>query len=112
MNERVKKLVAGNAALTRLLDAHLLGPIEPDDVAMTALYLAGDESRKVTRQILPVDIGVTISRCNRTGAVEPPFHHLEFRSPTFLAAAAFPAAEIAPLRSAGLIDRQFSHLSR
>ena len=61
MTERVKKLVAGNAALTRLLDSHLLGPIEPDDVAMTALYLASDESRMVTGQILPVDSGVTIS---------------------------------------------------
>jgi len=61
LTERVKKLVAGNAALTRLLDSHLLGPIEPDDVAMTALYLASDESRMVTGQILPVDSGVTIS---------------------------------------------------
>jgi NAD(P)-dependent dehydrogenase (short-subunit alcohol dehydrogenase family) len=61
MTERVKKLVAGNVALTRLLDAHLLGPIEPDDVAMTALYLASDDSRMVTGQVLPVDSGVTIS---------------------------------------------------
>jgi NAD(P)-dependent dehydrogenase (short-subunit alcohol dehydrogenase family) len=61
MTERVKKLVAGNAALSRLLDSHLLGPIEPDDVAMTALYLASDESRMVTGQVLPVDSGVTIS---------------------------------------------------
>jgi hypothetical protein len=29
MTERVKKLVAGNAALTRLADSHLLGLIEP-----------------------------------------------------------------------------------
>ena len=61
MTERVKSLVASNAALTRLLHSHLLGPIEPDDVAMTALYLASDESRMVTGQILPVDSGVTIS---------------------------------------------------
>jgi NAD(P)-dependent dehydrogenase (short-subunit alcohol dehydrogenase family) len=61
MTERVKKLVAGNAALTRLADSHLLGLIEPNDIACTALYLASDESRMVTGQVLPVDSGVTIS---------------------------------------------------
>jgi len=59
--DRVKKLIAGNAALTRLADSHLLGLIEPDDIASTALYLAGDQSRMVTGQVLPVDSGVTIS---------------------------------------------------
>ena len=58
---RVKKLVAGNAVLTRLADSHLLGLIEPDDIASTALYLASEESRMVTGQVLPVDSGVTIS---------------------------------------------------
>jgi NAD(P)-dependent dehydrogenase (short-subunit alcohol dehydrogenase family) len=61
MTERVKKLVAGNAALDRLAAAHLLGPIEPEDIAQAALYLASDESRMVTGQILPVDSGVTVS---------------------------------------------------
>ena len=61
MTERVKKLVAGNAALTKLADSHLLGLIQPDDIAQTALYLASDESRMVTGQVLPVDSGVTIS---------------------------------------------------
>jgi NAD(P)-dependent dehydrogenase (short-subunit alcohol dehydrogenase family) len=61
MTERVKKLVAGNAALTRLADSHLLGLIEPNDIASTALYLASDESRMVTGQVVPVDSGVTIS---------------------------------------------------
>ncbi|HEX3418711.1 MAG TPA: SDR family oxidoreductase [Stellaceae bacterium] len=56
-----QKLVAGNAALTRLADSHLLGMIEPNDIASTALYLASDESRMVTGQVLPVDSGVTIS---------------------------------------------------
>jgi enoyl-[acyl-carrier-protein] reductase (NADH) len=51
----------GNAALTRLADSHLLGLIEPKDIASTALYLASDESRMVTGQVLPVDSGVTIS---------------------------------------------------
>jgi NAD(P)-dependent dehydrogenase (short-subunit alcohol dehydrogenase family) len=61
LTERVKRLVAGNAALTRLADSHLLGLIEPDDIAQMALYLASDESRMVTGQVLPVDSGVTIS---------------------------------------------------
>jgi NAD(P)-dependent dehydrogenase (short-subunit alcohol dehydrogenase family) len=33
MTERVKKLVSGNAALTKLADSHLLGLIEPEDIA-------------------------------------------------------------------------------
>ena len=61
MTERVKRLVAGNAALTRLADSHLLGLIGPEDIAHMALYLASDESRLVTGQVLPVDSGVTIS---------------------------------------------------
>ena len=61
MTERVKRLVAGNPALTELADSHLLGLIEPEDIANCALYLASDESRMVTGQVLPVDSGVTIS---------------------------------------------------
>ena len=61
MTDRVKRLIAGNAALTRLADSHLLGLIEPGDIANTALYLASDDSRMVTGQVLPVDSGVTIS---------------------------------------------------
>jgi len=61
MTERVRRLVAGNAALTRLADAHLLGLIDPQDIAAMALFLASDESRVVTGQVYPVDSGVTIS---------------------------------------------------
>ena len=61
MTDRVKRLIAGNAALTRLADSHLLGLIEPGDIANTALYLASDDSRMVTGQVLAVDSGVTIS---------------------------------------------------
>jgi NAD(P)-dependent dehydrogenase (short-subunit alcohol dehydrogenase family) len=61
MTDRVRRLIAGNAALTRLADSHLLGLIEPGDIANAALYLASDESRMVTGQVLPVDSGVTIS---------------------------------------------------
>jgi NAD(P)-dependent dehydrogenase (short-subunit alcohol dehydrogenase family) len=61
MTDRVRRLVAGNAALGKLADSHLLGLIEPEDIAHMALYLACDESRMVTGQVLPVDSGVTIS---------------------------------------------------
>ncbi len=61
MTDRVRRLVAGNVALTKLADSHLLGLIEPEDIASTALYLASDKSRMVTGQVLPVDSGVTIS---------------------------------------------------
>src|ERR1700737_457016 len=37
MTDRVKRLIAGNAALARLADSHLLGLIEPDDIASMAL---------------------------------------------------------------------------
>jgi NAD(P)-dependent dehydrogenase (short-subunit alcohol dehydrogenase family) len=61
MTERVRRLVAGNAALGRMADAHLLGLLEPQDIANMALFLASDESRMVTGQVYPVDSGVTIS---------------------------------------------------
>ncbi|MDE2583083.1 MAG: SDR family oxidoreductase [Rhodospirillales bacterium] len=61
MTERVRKLVAGNPALDKLAQSHLLGLIEPEDIAAAAVFLASEESRKVTGQVLPVDSGVTIS---------------------------------------------------
>jgi NAD(P)-dependent dehydrogenase (short-subunit alcohol dehydrogenase family) len=61
MTDRVRKLMAGNAALDKLANAHLLGLIEPPDIANMALFLASDESRMVTGQVYPVDSGVTIS---------------------------------------------------
>jgi NAD(P)-dependent dehydrogenase (short-subunit alcohol dehydrogenase family) len=61
MTDRVRNLIARNAALARLADSHLLGLIEPSDIANAALYLASDDSRMVTGQVLPVDSGVTIS---------------------------------------------------
>jgi NAD(P)-dependent dehydrogenase (short-subunit alcohol dehydrogenase family) len=61
MTERVKKLMAGNPAIEKMAQSHLLGLIQPQDVANAALYLASEESRMVTGQILPVDSGVTIS---------------------------------------------------
>ena len=61
MTDRVRKLMAGNAAIDKLANSHLLGLIEPPDIANMALFLASDESRMVTGQVYPVDSGVTIS---------------------------------------------------
>jgi NAD(P)-dependent dehydrogenase (short-subunit alcohol dehydrogenase family) len=61
MTERVRKLVAGNAALDKLANAHLVGLIEPQDIGHMAVFLASDESRMVTGHVYPVDSGVTIS---------------------------------------------------
>jgi NAD(P)-dependent dehydrogenase (short-subunit alcohol dehydrogenase family) len=61
MTARVQKLMAGNAAVDKLARSHLLGLIAPEDIAAAALYLASDDSRMVTGQILSVDSGVTIS---------------------------------------------------
>jgi NAD(P)-dependent dehydrogenase (short-subunit alcohol dehydrogenase family) len=51
---------AGSPAIEALAARHLLGPADPVDIAHMAVYLASEESRVVTGQILPVDSGVTI----------------------------------------------------
>ena len=61
MTGRLKKLVQANPAVNKLNQSHLLGTIEPQDIANAALYLASDESRAMTGHILAVDSGVTIS---------------------------------------------------
>jgi NAD(P)-dependent dehydrogenase (short-subunit alcohol dehydrogenase family) len=61
MTDRVIKLVAGNTALDKMTNSHLLGLIEPEDIANMALFLASDETRKVTGHIYPVDSGIIIS---------------------------------------------------
>ncbi|OZD13070.1 NAD(P)-dependent oxidoreductase [Rhodococcus sp. 06-156-3C] len=43
-----------------LSDRHLLGPATPLDIAYMAVYLASDESRVTTGQVISVDSGVTI----------------------------------------------------
>ncbi|TCZ66542.1 SDR family NAD(P)-dependent oxidoreductase [Roseicella aquatilis] len=58
LTERVRALLAGNAAMQGLAGQHLLGLGEPMDMAQAALYLASDESRIVTGTILPVDSGL------------------------------------------------------
>jgi NAD(P)-dependent dehydrogenase (short-subunit alcohol dehydrogenase family) len=55
------RLEAGNPRVTKLAAAHLVGMIEPADIANMAVFLASDESRMITGHVYPVDSGVTIS---------------------------------------------------
>jgi NAD(P)-dependent dehydrogenase (short-subunit alcohol dehydrogenase family) len=59
--ERVNALLASRPNVADLARAHLLGLGEPIDVAHAALYLASDESCRVTGTIMRIDSGVTIS---------------------------------------------------
>jgi hypothetical protein len=43
--------------VTKIALAHLIGLIEPDDIANMAVFLASDESRMVTGHVYPVDSG-------------------------------------------------------
>jgi NAD(P)-dependent dehydrogenase (short-subunit alcohol dehydrogenase family) len=62
MTDRVRgRLEAGNPRVTKLAAAHLVGLIEPADIANMAVFLASDESRMITGHVYPVDSGVTIS---------------------------------------------------
>jgi NAD(P)-dependent dehydrogenase (short-subunit alcohol dehydrogenase family) len=49
-----------SSGVQKVADKHLLGLVEPEGVADMAVYLASDESRFVTGQILSVDSGSTI----------------------------------------------------
>ncbi len=61
MTDRVRKLMAGNTAIEQLAKSHLLGLIAPEDIANAALFLASEDARMITGQVLPVDSGVTVS---------------------------------------------------
>src|ERR1051326_5276944 len=62
MTDRVRgRLEAGNPRVAKLAAAHLLGLIEPEDIANMAVFLASEESRMITGHVYPVDSGVTIS---------------------------------------------------
>jgi NAD(P)-dependent dehydrogenase (short-subunit alcohol dehydrogenase family) len=60
LSDRVRRMLEGSDQITALAEQHLLGLGEPIDVAHMAVYLASDESRITTGQVLPVDSGVTI----------------------------------------------------
>lgn len=60
MTDRVKGFLQASNRSSGLAAMHMLGLGEPDDIAAGALYLASDESRLVTGQVLSIDSGVSI----------------------------------------------------
>ena len=58
---RVAALAEANEHVDRLVrEGQLFGWCEPQDIANMALYLASNESRVTTGQILSVDSGATV----------------------------------------------------
>jgi NAD(P)-dependent dehydrogenase (short-subunit alcohol dehydrogenase family) len=58
---RVLALLDGDEHIQKLLERQMFGLCEPEDMAQLALYLASDESRITTGQVIAVDGGVTIN---------------------------------------------------
>jgi len=61
LTDRVRRLLVEDGSSAKVAERHLLGMVEPMDVAHMALFLASDESRVLTGHILPVDSGLTIA---------------------------------------------------
>jgi NAD(P)-dependent dehydrogenase (short-subunit alcohol dehydrogenase family) len=57
---RVMAFLEGNAGMQHIADTHLLGLVEPVEVAHMAVFLASEESRTVTGQVYAVDSGATM----------------------------------------------------
>ena len=60
LTPRVRVYLEANPGSNTLVERHMLGLVDPLDIAYMAVYLASDESRVVTGQVLAVDSGVTI----------------------------------------------------
>lgn len=56
--DRIKGFIENEPAIAAQVAGYPLGVAEPQDVARTVLYLASDDSRRVTGHMLPVDGGL------------------------------------------------------
>ena len=61
ITERILQRRPGGELSAEMAQRHLLGALEPQDVAYAVLYFASDESRKTTGQVLAVDSGFTMT---------------------------------------------------
>lgn len=61
LTERIVQRRQGGNARPEVAQRHILGLLDPIDVAYAVLYFASDESRKTTGQILAVDSGFTMT---------------------------------------------------
>jgi len=68
MTDHVRgRFEAGNARVTKIASVHLIGLIEPEDIANMAVFLASDEAQMVTGHVYPVDSGITVVPISRRG---------------------------------------------
>ncbi len=58
--ERVARMLETDPNIQAVIDRHILGIAEPEDIARAALYLATEDSAMMTGQIMSVDSGMTI----------------------------------------------------
>jgi NAD(P)-dependent dehydrogenase (short-subunit alcohol dehydrogenase family) len=61
LTERIVQRRQGGNARPGIASRHILGLLDPIDIAYAVLYFAADESRKTTGQILAVDSGFTMT---------------------------------------------------
>jgi NAD(P)-dependent dehydrogenase (short-subunit alcohol dehydrogenase family) len=61
VTERLAQRIKVGAVPDSIMDRHLLGPLDPIDIAHMALYLASDDARMITGQIISVDSGAAMS---------------------------------------------------
>jgi NAD(P)-dependent dehydrogenase (short-subunit alcohol dehydrogenase family) len=61
LTDRLIERLKTNPSVQKMAEQHLVGLGEPIDVAQAALYLASNESKVVTGQIIRVDSGITIN---------------------------------------------------
>lgn len=61
LTHRVKANLVAHAPSIDLVPRHLLGLVDPDEVAAMAVYLASDDAQRVTGQVFAIDSGASIT---------------------------------------------------